>query len=117
MRARKVPSNYNESKFIAISVYSALIVCLATIAVYTTAVVVLQKLASLCLALVFNASLSLVCVYVPKLYAIVFVNEGLEVNDWRTGTNANTRMPTASVRGSSRVHPSPSGEQHENHQE
>ena len=97
MKARKVPSNYNESKYIAISVYSTLIVCLAAVAVYNTAVDVIQKVASLCLALVFNASLSLLCVYVPKLYAITFCDGELDVNDWRTATNTRSNVQSVTV--------------------
>ncbi|XP_022106755.1 metabotropic glutamate receptor 1-like [Acanthaster planci] len=82
-KTRKVPSNYNESKFIAVSVYSTLVLCLAAVPVYTTAVAVLQKVATLCVALLLNAYLTLVCVYLPKLYAARFV-EDLEVSDWRS---------------------------------
>ena len=72
-KTRKVPSNYNESKFIAVSVYSTLVLCLAAVPVYTTAVAVIQKVATLCMALILNAYLTLVCVYLPKLYAVCFV--------------------------------------------
>ncbi|XP_072035366.1 metabotropic glutamate receptor-like [Amphiura filiformis] len=83
--ARKVPSNYNESKFIGISVYSTLIVSLAAVPVYSTADVVLQKVATLCMVLLLNAYLTLICVYIPKLYAIRFVkDDGLNVEDWRS---------------------------------
>ena len=78
--ARKVPSNYNESKFIGISVYSTMVVTMAAVPVYTTAVFVLQKVATLCMVLLLNAYLTLVCVYIPKLYAIRFVPDDLNVD-------------------------------------
>ncbi|XP_072025081.1 metabotropic glutamate receptor 2-like [Amphiura filiformis] len=91
LRARKVPSNYNESKFIAISVYSTLIVCMAAVPVYSTAVAVLQKVATLCMALLLNAYLTLVCIYLPKLYAIHFAGEDdLTIVTWRTNTVSNS---------------------------
>ncbi|XP_022106753.1 metabotropic glutamate receptor 1-like [Acanthaster planci] len=74
-KTRKVPSNYNESKFIAVSVYSTLVLCLAAVPVYTTATIVLQKVATLCMAVLLNAYLTLVCVYLPKLYAARFVKD------------------------------------------
>ena len=99
LKARKVPSNFNESKFIGISVYSTLIVCLAAVPVYSTAIYVIQKVATLCMALLLNAYLSLVCAYIPKLYAIKFVEGGLDVFDWRTENSNVSRLQ-------SRVHPS-----------
>ncbi|XP_022097707.1 metabotropic glutamate receptor-like [Acanthaster planci] len=71
-KARKVPSNYNESKFIAISVYSTLVFGMAAVPVYITATTVLQKVATLCVAILLNAVLTLLCVYLPKIYAIHF---------------------------------------------
>ena len=74
-RARNVPSNYNESKFIAVSVYSTLIVCLAALPVYATAIDVSQKILTLTVALMFNTYLTLACLYLPKIYAIHFAGE------------------------------------------
>ena len=96
-RTRKVPSNYNESKFIAVSVYSTLVLCLAAVPVYATAVTVLQKVATLCLAVLLNAYLTLVCVYLPKLYAARFVKDVARLRC----SNSVTGDP------SGRVHPVP----------
>ena len=104
--ARKVPSNYNESKFIAVSVYSTLLVCLAAAPVYTTAVQAMQKVATLCMALLVNAFLTLICVYVPKLYAIRFVDD-MNVEDWRSsagGTGTTRTNMLSTVASSNRVH-------------
>ncbi|XP_038071125.1 metabotropic glutamate receptor 4-like [Patiria miniata] len=115
-KTRKVPSNYNESKFIAVSVYSTLVLCLAAVPVYTTAVAVLQKVATLCMALLLNAYLTLVCVYLPKLYAARFV-EDLEVADWRSRSEATTQSRASTSANASgiisrprhvKVHPHPS---------
>ncbi|XP_022091633.1 metabotropic glutamate receptor 5-like [Acanthaster planci] len=78
-RTRRVPDNYNESKFIAASVYSTLVVCLATVPVYVTAIAVIQKVATLCAAVLLNGYLTLVCVYLPKLYAVKFVSKRKDV--------------------------------------
>ena len=85
-RARKVPSNYNESKFIAISVYSTLVVCVAASPVYSTAVDVIQMVATLCVTLLMNSYLTLLCIYLPKLHAIHFAGDDLSIATWRQGT-------------------------------
>ena len=74
-RSRQVPDNYNESKFIGISVYSNVVVCLSVIPVYTVANSALYKIAIVCLALLVNSYLHLLCVYAPKIYAVRFKTE------------------------------------------
>ena len=98
--ARKVPDNYNESKFIGVSVYSTLLACLAAIPVYVTARDVSQKVAAICLAVLLNAYLTALCVYLPKLYAIKFIaNSG--------DRSASTRTQGSMLTGTSnRVQPS-----------
>ncbi|XP_072027639.1 metabotropic glutamate receptor-like [Amphiura filiformis] len=86
--ARKVPSNYNESKFIGISVYSMLIITLAAIPLYSTAGYILQLVTTVAAALLLNAYLGLVCVYLPKLYAVYFKGDQVDVEDWRTRTGS-----------------------------
>ena len=100
-KTRKVPSNYNESKFIAVSVYSTLVLFLAVIPVYTTALEVLQKVATLSAALQINAGLTLGLVYLPKLYGIHFADE-LNVQEWRTRMTG-TGNKVSSISGIGRV--------------
>ena len=73
-KARKVPSNYNESKFIAVSVYSTLVFGLAAVPVYVTADHAPLRVAVVCGALLLNAYLTVVCLYLPKLYAVRFLD-------------------------------------------
>ena len=71
--------------------------------VYTTSDEILPMVATICLALLLNAYQTLACVYLPKLYAILFVGDGgMEIDDWRT-TIAKTIQQ-------SRVHPSDVGD-------
>ena len=84
--ARKVPSNFNESKFIGISVYSTLVVCLAAVPVYSTAVNVIQMFATLCVVLLLNSYLTVAFIYFPKLYAIHFAGDNLAIDTWRMGS-------------------------------
>ncbi|XP_033633433.1 metabotropic glutamate receptor-like [Asterias rubens] len=92
-KARRVPSNYNESKFIALSVYSTLVFGMAAVPVYITAVYTLQKVATFCLALLLNAFLTLFCVYLPKLYAIRFDVE-VELCEWKASTSVSAAVST-----------------------
>ena len=77
-KARKVEENFNESKFIAVSVYSTLIACLAAIPVYITATSVTQKIGAVSVVLLLNTYLTLFCLYIPKLYAIHFASDNIQ---------------------------------------
>ncbi|XP_070539992.1 metabotropic glutamate receptor 3-like [Ptychodera flava] len=74
-KARRVPDNYNESRFIALSVYTTLVVWLAFIPTYSTVKDSSFKVTVLSFATLLNAFVTLVCLYVPKLYAVHFVND------------------------------------------
>ena len=91
-RARKVPDNFNESKFIAGSVYSTLILCLAAFPLYTTAIDVIQKVAAISAAILINAYLTLACLYLHKLYVIRFLGD--EENGEDTPNTMASRVGT-----------------------
>ncbi|XP_006825734.1 metabotropic glutamate receptor 3-like [Saccoglossus kowalevskii] len=74
-KTRKVPDNYNESRFITLSVYTTLVIWLAFIPTYITINNSSFKVAILSFATLLNASVTLICLYVPKLYAVHFVKE------------------------------------------
>ncbi|XP_072048121.1 metabotropic glutamate receptor-like [Amphiura filiformis] len=99
-RARKVPDNFNESKFIAGSVYSTLILCLAAFPLYTTAIDIIQKVAAISAAILINAYLTLACLYLHKLYVIRFMDE----DDGNEHTSMVGRVGTMNR---TRVHPAP----------
>ena len=96
-RARKVPSNFNESKFIGISVYSTLVVCLAAVPVYSTAVNVIQMFATLCVVLLLNSYLTVAFINLPKLYAIHFAGDNLAIESWRTGSESRRSVYSISM--------------------
>ena len=103
-KARKVPSNYNESRFIAISVYSTLVFGMAAVPVYITAATVLQKVATLCVAILLNAFLTLFCVYLPKLYAIQLARD-VQVSEWRAGDDNTGTTGVSSTSSIVKVQP------------
>ncbi|XP_038044239.1 metabotropic glutamate receptor 5-like [Patiria miniata] len=103
LRARKVPSNYNESKFIAANVYSTLVFSVAALPVYATATTTSQRVVTLCVVVLLNAYGTIFMAFLPKLYAVRFVGD-IEVT--REGTGASTRGTSLSTSRSIRVHPS-----------
>ncbi|XP_022091681.1 metabotropic glutamate receptor 3-like [Acanthaster planci] len=100
--ARKVPDNYNEFKFIGVSVYSTLLACLAAIPVYSTAQDASQKVAAFCLAVLLNAYLTVACVYIPKLYAIRFISPPSSTDNHALTNGAHTPNTQST---NTRVHP------------
>ena len=87
-RARKLPDNFNESKFIGVNIYSTLIIGLAAVPVYITATNVPHKIAALSVTLLFNVYLTLFCLYLPKVYAIHFAKDEIQTT---------RRTPLASI--------------------
>lgn len=72
---RKLPENFNEASYIFVSVSTTLFVWLVLLPVYfTTEMAKYQSilLASTCLL---NSLITLVCLFLPKLYAIWFMDE------------------------------------------
>ena len=70
-RTRKVPQNFNEAKFISFTMYTLCILWLAFIPTYFASTVRLGTVfqtGSLMLAVILNASVTLCCLFVPKIY-------------------------------------------------
>ncbi len=57
-KARKIPDNFNESKFIGVSVYSTVIICLSAIPVYVLATKVEQMIGVLSVTLGISSKLN-----------------------------------------------------------
>lgn len=94
VKTRKLPDNFNESRFISMCVYTTLIVWLAFIPTYFTTSRANYKVMLLSLALIFNDSIVIACLYLPKIYAVKFVQE---TKMSITMTNTLTVAPTAST--------------------
>ncbi|XP_033635036.1 metabotropic glutamate receptor 2-like [Asterias rubens] len=72
---RKVPTNYNESRFISLSVYTTVVIWLAFIPCYFLLPDAKVKLVVMSVALIFSGSITLVFMFFTKLYAVHFVAE------------------------------------------
>lgn len=71
-RSRNIPQNYNETKFINITLYSTGIIWLAFIPTYfgTAGLGTVYQTSSLVLGIIFSAATALGCFFMPKLYII-----------------------------------------------
>ena len=71
IRTRNVPQNFNEAKFISFTMYTLCVLWLAFIPIYFAAIArlgVIFQTGSLVLAIILNASVTLSCLFVPKIY-------------------------------------------------
>ncbi|XP_018571260.1 metabotropic glutamate receptor-like, partial [Anoplophora glabripennis] len=72
VKTRKIPENFNESKFIGFTMYTTCIIWLAFIPIYFgTGKAYETQITTLCVATSMNATVALVCLYSPKVYIIV----------------------------------------------
>ncbi|XP_070576674.1 metabotropic glutamate receptor 3-like [Ptychodera flava] len=72
-KTRHLPDNYNESRFIAFCVYTTLVITIAFIPTYFAINVSSVRVIILSLATMLNATIILVFLYAPKIYALHFV--------------------------------------------
>ncbi len=72
---RKLPENFNESWYIFVSVSTTTFLWMVFLPAYFTTFYAYYQAALLSFCLFLNATVTLLCLYVPKLYAIYFVDE------------------------------------------
>ena len=69
---RKIPEAFNESKYIGFTMYTTCIIWLAFVPIYfSTANNIEIRLATMCFSISLSATVSLVCLFTPKLYIIL----------------------------------------------
>ena len=69
---RKLPENYNESWYIFVSVSTTLFMWLVFLPTYFTTYYAMHQIVILASCLVLNASVTMVCFFLPKMYAVHF---------------------------------------------
>ncbi len=72
---RKLPENFNESRYICISVLTTAFLWVVFLPAYFTAFYTYHQASILAFCLIVNATVTLLCLFAPKIYAIYFVNE------------------------------------------
>ncbi|CAF1138269.1 unnamed protein product, partial [Didymodactylos carnosus] len=74
VRTRKVPENFNETKFIGFTCYTTCIIWLAFLPIYYTAYDNGRHqvhITTLCITISLSATVALVCLFSPKVYIIL----------------------------------------------
>ena len=71
-KTRRSPLNFNEAKYIAFAMYCTCVLWLAFITVYLVQTDVMLKACIRCLSISLIATILLVCLFVPKVYIIIF---------------------------------------------
>ena len=72
---RSLPENFNESKYIFVSVMTTTFLWVVFIPTYFTTFYAYQKSILLATCLILNATITLLLLFFPKIYAVYFVNE------------------------------------------
>ncbi len=72
---RKLPENYNESWFIFVSVVTTVFIWVVFLPTYFTSFYAYHRTALLATSLILNGFITLLCLFVPKIYAAAFVAE------------------------------------------
>ncbi|XP_025088527.1 metabotropic glutamate receptor 3-like [Pomacea canaliculata] len=86
-KTRRLPDNFNESRFISMCVSTTLVIWLAFVPAYMVSGREHLRLLMLALALALNHSVALVFLFLPKVYAVLYLQDAADVS------TANTRVP------------------------
>lgn len=69
-KTRALPDNFNESRYVTFCVYTTLVIWLVFIPSYFTTLRFYQQTIVLSSALLLNATVTLICLFTPKVYAL-----------------------------------------------
>ena len=72
---RSLPENFNESKYIFVSVMTTTFLWIVFIPTYFTTFYAYHKSILLATCLILNATITLLLLFMPKIYVVYFVNE------------------------------------------
>jgi len=88
--ARKIPENFNEAKFINVTLYTIIIIWLAFIPTYlaTAKLNSIYQTISLIIAIVLTTTTTLVCLFMPKVY-LIFRHHSKQVKMGKPVTSKN----------------------------
>ena len=99
-RTRKVPQNFNEAKFINLTVYSLCILWLAFIPTYYATAILgtIYQTGSLVIVITLNATMTLCILFLPKVYYLFFRKHTKCQSDTFTGfKHVDTTKPPTSL--------------------
>ncbi|XP_025102405.1 metabotropic glutamate receptor-like [Pomacea canaliculata] len=78
-KTRRLPDNFNESRFISMCVSTTLVIWLAFVPAYMVSGREHLRLLMLALALALNHSVALVFLFLPKVYAVLYLQDAADV--------------------------------------
>ena len=96
---RRLPDNYNESWYIFVSISTTGFLWLVLLPAYFTAFYAAHQVALLASCLIINSSVALLCLYLPKVYCVYFVDEN-SLKIQAAGTVGTTTGVTGTGTGS-----------------
>lgn len=79
-KTRHLPDNFNESRFISMCVSTILVILLCFIPAYLVSTRELLKMMTLALVLALNHSVALVFLFLPKIYAVLYLEGAADIN-------------------------------------
>ncbi|BFZ06211.1 hypothetical protein BsWGS_09250 [Bradybaena similaris] len=97
-KTRRLPDNFNESRFISMCVYTTLVIWLAFIPTYFTASMESIRGLLLSVALLLNHTVAVIFLFLPKLYAIRYMateclnNHKLHTGDTHIASGCSNRV-------------------------
>lgn len=69
---RNIPEAFNESKYIGFTMYTTCVIWLAFVPIYfSTAYDIKLRIATMCYSIILSATVTLICMFAPKLYVIL----------------------------------------------
>ena len=96
---RKLPENFNESWYVFVSVCTTSFLWMVFLPTYFTTFYAHHQAALLAFCLFVNGACTLLCLFVPKVYAIYFVDEDdmiFGTGTFTNGTRPRTRLSQVS---------------------
>lgn len=94
-KTRKLPDNFNESRFMSMCVMTTLVIWMAFIPTFLTSSRQYMKTLLLALALLLNHSVALVFLFISKLYAVVCLTDETEETNSIGRSNGTSRYHTS----------------------
>ncbi len=93
---RALPDNFNESRYIFISVTTTSFMWMVFLPTYFNTFYAYHQASLLAFCLILNATITLLCLYIPKIYAIYIVDaDDLKYGFMPAVTLSNAVVPTS----------------------
>lgn len=104
IKTRKIPENFNESKFIGFTMYTTCIIWLAFVPIYFGTGNSFQiQITTLCVSISLSAYVALFCLFSPKIY-IILCHPDKNVRKLTMNSATYKKAPTSSTCGTSVNH-------------